>query len=190
MHPVKGDKSDWMDVNGAGRIKRMREFTPRYLRQFSRKKHKKLADFQKFLIKWRKFSIDFLHSEYWKPVEESNKNYSAIVGNLWQKICNMTGAMTAEYAAKSDEYDLVSYELFVIMERVCEHQQFIAYLGYKHMCTTFIMNLNVYDEDDPKCHGKIAWYVVSNRFGGAIVLEILKCFFSKCNLLFAVTLLF
>ena len=91
VHPVKGDKSDWIDVNGAGRIKRMREFTPRYLRQFSRKKHKKKSDFQKFLIKWRKFSIDFLNAEYWKPVEESNKNYSAIVGNLWQKICNMTG---------------------------------------------------------------------------------------------------
>ena len=42
--------------------------------------------------------------------------------------------MTAEYAAKSTEYDLISYELFVIMERVCEHQQFIAYLGYVY-CT-------------------------------------------------------
>ena len=69
----------------------MRGFTPRYLRLFSRKKNKKVADFQKFLLEWRQYTTDFVHAEYWKPVEESNKNYSAITGNLWQKICNMTG---------------------------------------------------------------------------------------------------
>ncbi len=155
---MKGDKSDWETVKGPYRIKRMREFTPRYLRQFSRKKNKKLSDFQTFLLKWRKFSIDFLHSEYWKPVQESNKNYGAIVGNLWQKICNMTGMLTAEYASNNDtKYDIITYELFVIIERVCKHQQFIAYLGYKHMCTTFIMNFNMYDVNDSNVQGKIAW---------------------------------
>lgn len=153
---MKGNKADWSDVNGAGRIKRMRGFTPRYLRLFSRKKNKKITDFQKFLLEWRQYTIDFLHREYWKPVEESNKNYSAIVGNLWQKICNMTGMMTAEYASDNN-YDIVSYELFVIMERVCQHQNFIAYLGYKHMCTTFIMNFNMYDISDSNHQGKISW---------------------------------
>eukprot|EP01084_Bolivina_argentea_P135878 239354_1 len=51
VHPNRCiDQDDWKHLPAAGRIKRIRAFVPRYLRMFSRQRHKTLKQFQKFLL--------------------------------------------------------------------------------------------------------------------------------------------
>eukprot|EP01084_Bolivina_argentea_P087481 158009_1 len=65
----------------------------------------------------------------------------------------MPGIIAVECA----EYNIISYELFIIMERMCHHQHFIAYLSWEHMFRVFIKNYNTYHIDNHKHQGKISW---------------------------------
>ena len=158
---MKGDKEsrqEWINLPASRRIRRMRTFCPKAVRRFQRSfKKQSYKEFRSFLeFEWRKFSLDFLNNDYWKPVEETGKNYIAIVGGLWEKMCTILGKVTAENATKR-EFDLLSWELYVYMMRMCQHKAFVAYSQYKFMCNTFILNFCAYDVNDSDMQGPLAW---------------------------------
>ena len=104
---------------------------------------------------WISFGIKFLNTAYSQSFGEI-KTWCASVIDFWQKICNKI-AMTTATSSSGGQYDIVSYELFIIIKHICQYQNCITYSEYKQIFTTFAMNFKMYDINDSDYKGKIAW---------------------------------